>query len=198
MVAECSALLGVDPAHAVADYVSGLLRERADEVGALLGEAVESAVLHRSDELTIVKVVMPPRYSFYPHNHLMWAAVATVVGREDNTFFVRNDAGIAPTSGAAYEAGQVGVLDAAVIHSVHNPSSAPTVGLHVYGGDLVAAPASEWDPQTGQEHPYDPDTAAARRAAWVAALTRDEPTSGRSAAQLTERPRHHPPPARGR
>jgi predicted metal-dependent enzyme (double-stranded beta helix superfamily) len=174
LVADCRALTqGPDPAHVVAGYISQLLRETPDDVAQLLGDGNESVVLHRADDLTVVKVVMPPRYAFYPHNHLMWGAVGTVVGREDNTFFVRDGARLERTTGAAYEQGQVGVLHESVIHAVHNPSRAHTVGLHVYGGDLVAAPASEWDPETFHEHPYDADVAAARRAAWVATLSSD-------------------------
>jgi predicted metal-dependent enzyme (double-stranded beta helix superfamily) len=170
LVADCQALIGgTDPEHAVAEHVSRLLRDQPADIAALLGSEADSAVLHRADDLTIVKVVMPPLYAFYPHNHLMWGVVGTVVGREDNTFFAREGHGLVPTTGAAYEQGQVGVLPESVIHSVRNPSRGHTVGLHVYGGDLPGAPASEWDPETGEEHRYDAEVAATRRAAWVAA-----------------------------
>lgn len=173
IIEDCRSLLqSADVEHVVAGYVSQLLRDRPDDVADLLGDGTDSALLHQASDLTIVKVVMPPRYAFYPHNHLVWAVVGTVAGREDNTFFAREDGGIVATSGAAYEAGQVGVLGNDVIHAVQNPSREHTVGLHVYGGDLLSAPASEWDPRTGDEHPYDADAAAARREAWVAALSR--------------------------
>ena len=116
---------------------------------------------------------MPPLYAFYPHDHLMWGVVGSVAGREDNTFFVRSGDRLEPTTGAAYEAGQVGVLDESVIHAVRNPSRAHSIGLHVYVGDLLAAPASEWDPDTGIEHPYDAEVAAVRRTAWIARLAAD-------------------------
>jgi predicted metal-dependent enzyme (double-stranded beta helix superfamily) len=171
LVEACQALLeGPEPARAVAEYVSRLSRDDPIDVARLVGDEPESAILHRADDLTIVKVVMPPLYAFYPHNHLMWGVIAGVSGREDNTFFERDGAGIVPTTGASYEAGQVGVLDESVIHSVRNPARVHTIGLHVYGGDLLAAPASEWDPVTLQESAYDDERAAARRAAWVAQL----------------------------
>ena len=174
LAADCEALSrGSDPAHVVAGYLSQLFRETPEDVAELLGDGAESLVIHRSDDLTIVKVVMPPRYALYPHNHLMWGVVGTVVGREDNTFFVREGQGLERTMGASYDEGQVGILPENVIHAVHNPTDAHTVGLHVYGGDLVATPTSEWDPETFEEHPYDMAAADARRAAWVAA-----PSSG--------------------
>ena len=154
LVADCQALVrGADPAHVVAGYLAQLLRDEPDDVKALLGDELESAVLHRGDELTIVKIVLPPRHVFYPHNHLMWAAIAGVAGREDNRFFDLDDERITPTSGASYEEGQVGILPETVIHSVRNASTGHTVGLHVYGGDLVGAPTTDWDPVTGLKQP---------------------------------------------
>jgi predicted metal-dependent enzyme (double-stranded beta helix superfamily) len=147
LVDECRLLAAEhDAHHRVATYLSQLLCDHLEELAALLGDGPDTAVLHRSADLTVLKVVTPPLYAIHPHDHLMWAVVGTVVGREDNTFFVRDGDHLEPTTGAAYEAGQVGVLDEAVIHAVRNPARAQTVGLHVYGGDLLAAPATEWDP----------------------------------------------------
>lgn len=36
-----------------------------------------------------------------------------------------------------------------------NPISRLSAAIHVYGGDLFAAPRSEWDPETLLEHPGD-------------------------------------------
>src|SRR4051794_21721370 len=90
LVDDCRSLAGQpDAEHLVAACVSKLLCDHLDEVTAALG-GPDSAVLHRAGNVTIAKVVMPPLYFFYPHNHLMWAVVGTVSGREDNTFFVRD------------------------------------------------------------------------------------------------------------
>jgi hypothetical protein len=42
-----------------------------------------------------------------------------------------------------------------VIHSVNNPLDRITAALHVYGGDLLAAPRSMWDSETLMEGPID-------------------------------------------
>src|SRR4051812_7733380 len=174
LAADCQALSrGPDPAHIVAGYISQLFRETPDEIAELLGDGTDTVVLHRADDLTIIKVVLPPHYALHPHNHLMWGVVGAVVGREDNTFFVRDGGRLRPIMGASYDEGQVGILDEMVIHAVSNPSRAHTVGLHVYGGDLLAAPTSEWDPETFEEHPYDTAAEEARRTAWVATLQTD-------------------------
>ncbi|MFL6238487.1 MAG: hypothetical protein ACJ735_03190 [Actinomycetes bacterium] len=155
IVEDCQTLMrGANPPQAVAGYLAQLLRDLPDELAPLLGDGTDSVVLHQAGNLTVVKLVLPPQYELYPHNHLMWAAVATVVGREDNTFFVHEGDRLERVSGAAYEEGQVGVLPETVIHAVRNPSRAHTVGLHVYGGNLMAAAASEWDPETFTEHPH--------------------------------------------
>src|SRR4051812_26141544 len=118
LVDECRGVIAQpDAEHVVAAYVSRLFCDHSSEVAALLGDSPDSAVLHRGDDLTIVKVVMPPLYMFQPHNHLMWGVVGTVTGREDNTFFVRDGDHITPAAGASYEAGQVGVLGKDVIHA---------------------------------------------------------------------------------
>jgi hypothetical protein len=46
-----------------------------------------------------------------------------------------------------------------VIHSVHNPARYSYTGaIHIYGGDFVGTPRSQWDPSTLTEHPYDLET----------------------------------------
>jgi predicted metal-dependent enzyme (double-stranded beta helix superfamily) len=138
IVEDCLGLLTLpDVEHVVAGYVSQLLRDRSPDVIDLLGASMTTTVLHRSPELTVAKVVVPPLYELHPHGHLMWAVVGTVAGREDNTFFIRAGERLVPVGGASYDEGQVGILNADVIHSVRNPTSAHTVGLHVYGGDLL-------------------------------------------------------------
>jgi predicted metal-dependent enzyme (double-stranded beta helix superfamily) len=53
-------------------------------------------------------------------------------------------------------------LGDAIIHSVTNPLDQITAAIHVYGGDLLGTPRSEWDAKTFAERPY--DTAAMLRA----------------------------------
>jgi len=50
------------------------------------------------------------------------------------------------------------LLGQEVIHAVHNPSHSTYTGaIHVYGGDFVGTPRSQWDPTTLEEQPYDLD-----------------------------------------
>ena len=49
------------------------------------------------------------------------------------------------------------------IHSVRNPSEGLTGAIHIYGGDFVNQPRSQWGPdQPAEERPYDIEEARAR------------------------------------
>jgi predicted metal-dependent enzyme (double-stranded beta helix superfamily) len=88
----------------------------------------------------------------------MWAVIAIYTGREDNVFFRRDpDARtrILETNGKSLDGGDVIVLGDDVIHSVHNPLGTLTGAIHVYGGDFVRQPRSQWGPGEPVEQPYD-------------------------------------------
>ena len=46
-----------------------------------------------------------------------------------------------------------------MIHSVSNPLDRLTAAIHVYGGDFVNQPRSQWGPGAREERPYDMDLA---------------------------------------
>ena len=58
------------------------------------------------------------------------------------------------------------------IHAVTNPLGRLTGAIHVYGGDFVNEPRSQWGPGPVEERPYDIDVAqqqfAEANAAWRA------------------------------
>jgi predicted metal-dependent enzyme (double-stranded beta helix superfamily) len=112
-------------------------------------------VLFNDSNLTILNVVWPPNFALFPHNHLMWAALCIYGGREDNTFFRRQDDGLVRSGGKDLVEGDVQMLGADVIHSVRNPGSSHTGAIHVYGGDFFAVERSQWDADTFKEQPYD-------------------------------------------
>jgi predicted metal-dependent enzyme (double-stranded beta helix superfamily) len=94
-----------------------------------------------------------------PHNHEMWAVIGIYSGREDNIFWRRlpQDAGGRIEAAGAKSLGDRDVqpLGRDIIHSVLNPIRRLTGAIHVYGGDFVATPRSEWDPEALVEQPYD-------------------------------------------
>ena len=119
------------------------------------GSGVLAAPLYRSAELTVRPVTLRPGLLSIPHDHGMWAVIGICQGEEANTFYRREGEGLAESNHRIIHTGEAILLGEDVIHAIENPLGTPTIGLHVYGGDLLAAPRSMWDPHEGREHAYD-------------------------------------------
>lgn len=154
LVAECvQALREPEPRLAAREVL-----RRALGSGALVPRddlKVGINVLHHAPDLTVLEVVWPPLMSLWPHDHRMWAAIAVYGGREDNAFFRRERGGIVAAGGRTLEEGDVLLLGDDAVHAVHNPLRAYTGAIHVYGGDFINEPRSQWDPQTLAEQAFD-------------------------------------------
>jgi predicted metal-dependent enzyme (double-stranded beta helix superfamily) len=114
-------------------------------------------VLYNAPDLTVLNVVWPPAITLVPHNHLMWAAIGIYDGREENRFFRRQGSTLTPSGGKELDEGDVLLLGDDAIHSVHNPVAAYTGAIHVYGGDFIRQPRSQWTGENLDESPYDYD-----------------------------------------
>ena len=151
------------PSRAVREVLTGAL-QRPREVADVLGRGTAGLdILYNSPELTVLNVIWAPLMSIYPHDHRMWAVIGIYDGAEDNTLFRRGADGIVKSGGKELRQGDIFSLGADAIH--------------VYGGDFVNQPRSQWDPDTLLEHPY--DAAQVRRvfaeanAAWIAQVGED-------------------------
>jgi predicted metal-dependent enzyme (double-stranded beta helix superfamily) len=143
-----------DPRLAVRDVLDRALSSTAFEEA--FGDPTAGLnVLFNSDEFTVLNVVWPPKMTLYPHDHRMWAAIAIYGGSEENVFYRRNGAAIERSGGKSITKRDVLLLGDDVIHSVHNPVRSHTGAIHVYGGDFIRAPRSQWPPETLIEEPYD-------------------------------------------
>jgi predicted metal-dependent enzyme (double-stranded beta helix superfamily) len=85
----------------------------------------------------------------------MWAAIGIYAGQENNGFFRRSGASITESGGKELHERDVLMLGDDAIHSVTNPLRSYTGAIHVYGGDFVQQPRSQWDPASLVEEPYD-------------------------------------------
>ena len=112
-------------------------------------------VLHRSGTLTIFAAHWAPRMSLPTHDHRMWALIGIYTGREDNIFWRRTAHGIEAYGANVLFAGDVAALARDAVHSVTNPLTRFTGGIHIYGGDFFATPRSQWDPETLAEEASD-------------------------------------------
>lgn len=112
--------------------------------------------LHRSPDLTVLNIIWPPGIALYPHDHNLWAVIGLYGGQEDNTFFTRNPngTGLLREGFKVLQAQDTVSLAQDAIHAVHNPSSAFTGAIHVYGGDFFDEPRSQWASETAPEAAY--------------------------------------------
>jgi len=154
LVAGCmDAIAEQDPRRAVRDVLEQAVASRR-LVDAFGGPTAGLTVLYNAHDLTVLNVVWPPLFSLYPHDHHMWAAICIYSGREDNVFYRRRDETIVTAGGKDLLEGDVQLLGDDVIHAVHNPTRSYTGAIHVYGGDFIAKPRSQWDAETLVEQPY--------------------------------------------
>ena len=142
--------------------------ERAVSEPAAVGEALRPTeggftLLHHAPDLTVLHVVWAPGMRIFPHDHQMWAAIGIYAGQEDNEFFRRAGAdgrGLTGSGGRELAVGDVLLLGDDAIHAVTNPLSRLTGAIHVYAGDFVNEPRSQWGPGPVEERPYDIESAA--------------------------------------
>jgi predicted metal-dependent enzyme (double-stranded beta helix superfamily) len=155
LVADCIRAAGEDdPRLAVRQVLERVVADdplRADRFMPTPG----LTVLYNSPELTVLDVVWPPLISLFPHDHRMWAAIGIYGGQEDNTFYRRQGGGIVTSGGKELRERDVLLLGDDAIHAVCNPMHKYTGAIHVYGGDFIAMPRSQWDAETLTEEPYD-------------------------------------------
>ena len=117
--------------------------------------SLADAALHRADDLFVLNATLPPLFASPPHDHTMWAVIGIYEGQEDNAFFERREGTLREKNHRSLRAGEAMVLGPEVVHAVSNPLSTPTLGIHVYGGDLPAAQRTMWHPESLDELPYD-------------------------------------------
>ena len=156
LVVTCrDALEESEPRRAIAEVLRRTLAEPASVAGVLARSTGGLELLHHAPDLTILNFVWAPQMALYPHNHRMWAAIGIYGGVEHNLLYRRTSAGIAPTGNKELGDGDVLLLGADAVHAVRNPTDRFTGAIHVYGGDFVNEPRSQWDADGLVEEPFD-------------------------------------------
>jgi len=178
LISDCQdAINDVDPRGAARDVLLRRLRDTDDVATALGKDEAGLNVLFNAPHLTVLNVIWAPGMTLYPHDHRMWAAIGVYGGSEDNTLYRRGPDRIAAAGGRLLKAGDVFNLGAEAIHAVHNPERRFTGAIHVYGGDFLNTPRSQWDPDGLQEQPWNlaqvKEQFAVANAQWSAQLGQD-------------------------
>jgi predicted metal-dependent enzyme (double-stranded beta helix superfamily) len=112
-------------------------------------------VFYRSPDLTMLKVCFPNGRRTPPHDHGTWAAILLLSGEEINTLYRRENGSLRKESQVALARGSILTMRADTVHVAECLADTPTVGLHVYGGDILELPRRMWHPQTLEEHALD-------------------------------------------
>jgi predicted metal-dependent enzyme (double-stranded beta helix superfamily) len=157
-VGACRAAAETDGRRAVRELLQRTMSTPDDIAETLRPELGGLTLLHQSDDLTVVHVVWAPGMRIYPHDHRMWAVIGIYAGQEDNSFYRRaeSDRGrLVESGGKELRPGDVLTLGDDTIHAVANPTSGLTGAIHVYGGDFVNQPRSQWGPGPMEERPHD-------------------------------------------
>ena len=160
LVASFAAATSRTEPMAAARAVLDELKSHLDEVDEALryisgvgGNARQ--VFYRSPELTLLKVCFPAGRRTPPHDHGTWATILLLSGEEKNTMYRVEDGRLRKASEVTVTPGSILGMRAEIAHVVECVGTAPTVGLHVYGGDIFELPRRMWHPQTLEEHRLD-------------------------------------------
>ena len=157
-ITECQqALSEQEPRRAVREVLTRAVADASSVAAALEHHHAGITLLPNTDELTVLNVVWGPGMKLPAHDHRMWASIGIYAGQEDNGFFRRDGNTIVDSGGKQLRERDVLLLGDDAIHSVTNPLRSYTGAIHVYGGNFVTKPRSQWDPDTRLEEPYDYD-----------------------------------------
>lgn len=112
-------------------------------------------VFYRAPDLTLLKVCFPAGKRTPPHDHGTWAAILLLSGEEKNTLYRFEEGRLRKASEVTLKPGAILGMRTETVHVVECAGKAPTIGLHVYGGDIFELPRRMWHPQTLVEHRLD-------------------------------------------
>lgn len=131
-------------------------------------EAIESAlayvsgtggnarqVFYRSPQITLLKVCFPAGRRTPPHDHGTWATILLLSGEEKNTLYRNENGKLRKAGDTTLTRGAILPMLAETAHVAECLGNVPAIGLHVYGGDILALPRRMWNPETLEQHPLD-------------------------------------------
>ena len=159
LVASCrSALSDADPAQGI----RRALADAVDDPGRVLADLPafdgDDHLVARESGFSVFLVRQDPDTAGPPHDHRMTAVVAMVDGVEIHRHYARSDdGGVRPDGETRVGPGGTIVLGPDDVHAIANPETTPSIGIHVYLGDLVAGKRTLWDPRSGVAMPFTED-----------------------------------------
>jgi predicted metal-dependent enzyme (double-stranded beta helix superfamily) len=160
LVASFAAAVGRDEPMAAARATLEELKNHIAEVDEALGYISgvggnARQMFYRSPSLTLLKVCFPAGRRTPPHDHGTWATILLLSGEEKNTLYRVEDGRLRKASEVTIKPGSILAMRAETAHVVECVGTAPTIGMHVYGGDILELPRRMWHPRTLEEHRLD-------------------------------------------
>lgn len=111
----------------------------------------EDHALLSEDGLSVFLVRQSPNTAGPPHDHGMVAVIAMLDGVEIHRHYRRrvDGEGVALDRETRLEPGGVLALGARDVHAIANPDNTPSIGIHVYLGDIAGCDRTLWNPVSG-------------------------------------------------
>lgn len=135
-----------------AEEIRGLVLDALGELASGPPQEAIDDIVHRTSDLLVVGLAQPPYSNTPVHNHGgIWCVIGMAVGREENALYAESAEGLDEVRRFVVEAGEAVVLEPNAIHKIRNPDGATSLGVHVYGADLLSTTRSMWDPRSGEK-----------------------------------------------
>ncbi len=125
---------------------------------AIPAKAYAQYLLHRSSDhaFSVVSFVWNPGQGSPIHDHCTWGVIGQYEGVEEEGRFRQTDGGLERLGEVLARPGDVSHVypPSRDIHQILNRTPAPTISIHIYGGDIGTQPRHVFDPATGEARPF--------------------------------------------
>lgn len=163
LVEDCRRAAGsTDPVAGVQAALSLVTADPDTTIAEIPDFEGEDYVLHRADDLSVFLVRQAPNTAGPPHDHGMTAVIAMLDGVEIHRRYRREGQRITLDREQTAGPGGVLVLAPRDVHAIANPDLTPSIGVHVYLGDIVGIERTLWDTASGEALPFTLDSYESR------------------------------------
>jgi predicted metal-dependent enzyme (double-stranded beta helix superfamily) len=154
-----AASLSADPMGAVRGELETFRQDLdtlADALAYLPGTGGNARqAFYRTPQLSLLKVTFPAGRRTPPHDHGTWATILVFSGLEKNTLYRDEPTGLRRASEVELTRGSILPMREDTVHVAECMGNEPAVGLHVYGGDVLATTRHMWDPESLEKLPLE-------------------------------------------
>ncbi len=155
LVEDCrAAAVSADPVAEVRAALALVTADPRKTIAEIPEFEGEDYVLHRAEDLSVFLVRQAPNTAGPPHDHGMTAIISMLEGVEIHRRYWREGERISLDREQTARPGGVLVLAPRDVHAIANPDPTPSLGVHVYLGDIVGIERALWDPASGAALPF--------------------------------------------